>query len=458
MGASEIAKLEEEIARLRGLIKSKDSKLNSDFVQKAPPADVEKERQLLEALQEQHQSAMEALRQLLLQPPIGMTQVHFLEWRSPRRGTDNPHDMTNDVWKWLIKTQLPDDYMHTRLTAYQANDAFNGPSSYGGEPGWCFARYGQSETTLPDGRIVYISGEHEDYYDPDFYIYNDVVIVDPSGGVQIFGYPTEVFPPTDFHSTTLVDTDIILIGNLGYSGERHYGQTQVLRLEIDTWRISPIETFGDLPGWIHNHKAELSPDGNEIRIIGGKVDRGTKTSFIENIDEWSLDLQTWHWKRLTRHQWARFSLRRKDEKRNHLSEMQSLLLWKQLAERDKQYEKTYKESEAELKKKLGRGGLLSGFFKSTLPDLQLLKTLYAPDVATEIITKNVLDDEDEEYNVYRVRVGDVIVRYIESSYDIQITVEGELSPDIVEQLRDDVMQKFAALEGVPIVCQTIQSE
>jgi len=61
---AEMAKLEKELARLDGFIQSKESKLNSDFVQKAPHAVVEKERQALEELRSQHQSATEALEQL----------------------------------------------------------------------------------------------------------------------------------------------------------------------------------------------------------------------------------------------------------------------------------------------------------------------------------------------------------------------------------------------------------
>jgi valyl-tRNA synthetase len=61
---AEIAKLEKEIVRIDGLIQSKESKLNSDFIQKAPPAVVEKERQSLEELRGQRQSATAALGQL----------------------------------------------------------------------------------------------------------------------------------------------------------------------------------------------------------------------------------------------------------------------------------------------------------------------------------------------------------------------------------------------------------
>ena len=61
---AEIAKLAKELTKLEGFIKSKESKLNSDFVQKAPPAVVEKERQSLEELRSQHQSATSAIAQL----------------------------------------------------------------------------------------------------------------------------------------------------------------------------------------------------------------------------------------------------------------------------------------------------------------------------------------------------------------------------------------------------------
>jgi hypothetical protein len=43
-------------------------------------------------------------------------------------------------------------------------------------PVFCFRRFGRTETKLPNGRIVYIGGEHEDIYDPDLNIYNDVVV------------------------------------------------------------------------------------------------------------------------------------------------------------------------------------------------------------------------------------------------------------------------------------------
>jgi valyl-tRNA synthetase len=62
--SAEVAKLEKAIARLDGFIRSKESKLGGDFVQKAPPPVVEKERQSLAELQEQRQSAIDAIAKL----------------------------------------------------------------------------------------------------------------------------------------------------------------------------------------------------------------------------------------------------------------------------------------------------------------------------------------------------------------------------------------------------------
>ena len=133
----------------------------------------------------------------------------FREWRTPRFGRANPERMNNPVWEWLIRS---------RLDAYSATQKLSGSSALEDGPGWCFNRFGQSSTKLPDGRTVLIAGEHEDHYDPDFNIYNDVVVRHPDGKVDIFGYPVEVFPPTDFHTATLVGSRIIIVGCLGYHG------------------------------------------------------------------------------------------------------------------------------------------------------------------------------------------------------------------------------------------------
>jgi hypothetical protein len=46
------------------------------------------------------------------------------------------------------------------------------------------AKVRPSLTLLPDGRAIQIGGEHEDYYDPDFCIYNDVFVHEPDRSID----------------------------------------------------------------------------------------------------------------------------------------------------------------------------------------------------------------------------------------------------------------------------------
>jgi ankyrin repeat protein len=211
------------------------------------------------------------------------------DYRKNRRrafGKRNPAKMNNAFWDMMVRT---------RMSAF-AGAAKYGDSCHSHEPVWCFQRHGQSLTRLPDGRYVEIAGEHEDYYDPDFCIYNDVVVHDGNGTFDIFGYPEAVFPPTDFHSATLVGPHIYIIGNLGYTQQRRPGETPVYRLLLESWSIERVACHGDLPGWIHSHKARLV-DGEKIAIRGGLMEDGSFDDLVENTNEFVLDLSTFAWRR-----------------------------------------------------------------------------------------------------------------------------------------------------------------
>ena len=184
-------------------------------------------------------AAEEADRQRKAEPAPVLSKEEFIKWRSPRTVEGNPTRLDNPLWHWLVRT---------RWSAYQANKIFQGPSPFDAGPMWCFDRFGKSETRLPGGRVVHIGGEHEDHYDPDFFIYNDVTTIVGDGGITIHGYPPSVFPPTDFHTATTVDHSIIVIGNLGYSEHRIVGSTPVFRVTIDTLGIDRVDTVGEAPG------------------------------------------------------------------------------------------------------------------------------------------------------------------------------------------------------------------
>lgn len=183
-----------------------------------------------------------------------------------RYGASHPERFENPLWEWFVRTGA---------TPYRAREFYGLDHTYSlrePNPDWCFERFGRAEVTLPDGRTVSIGGEHEDSYDPDFCIYNDVVVRDRRDGrdeVTIYGYPPEIFPPTDSASATLVGDCIVVIGSIGYAGQRG-GPTPVFVLDTRTFEMRRLPTSGDDPGWIFGHTANLCEDGHSIEIRNGE--------------------------------------------------------------------------------------------------------------------------------------------------------------------------------------------
>ena len=93
------------------------------------------------------------------------------------------------------------------------------------------------------------------------------------------------------------------------------------------------------------------------------------------------------------------------------------------------WEDTYKESIKRLAIEIGKE-----------PDLDLINVLYSPDVPHSQMPQ-------QEYNVFRINVDGVIVRYVEDLYNVQVTVEGNLPEDVIEKIKSDVLEKFSLLEN-----------
>jgi len=224
--------------------------------------------------------------------PPDISAEEYFKGRNRVFGRRNPQLAHNPFWQAMIKCGG---------SGYKATNKFESGknSSFEKGPVWSFDRFGKSITLLPDGRFLEIAGEHEDHYDPDFCIYNDVFIHDGRGKCDIYIYPREVFPPTDFHTATLIGSDVYIIGSLGYPEDRRPGYTQVFRLELDNLQMERIETSGEMPGWINRHKAVY--DGQSlITIKGGKliIEKQGREEYVDNEHEYSLCLKSLKWRKL----------------------------------------------------------------------------------------------------------------------------------------------------------------
>jgi hypothetical protein len=348
-----------------------------------------------------------------------VTRTLFRKWRAPRFGQSNPERMNNPVWEWLVRS---------RKTAYWLTQHFREPSALEVGPGWCFQRFGGTETILPDSRKVLIGGEHEDYYDPDFQIYNDVVVLHRGGGLDIFGYPPEVFPPTDFHSATSAAGRIFIIGGLGYPEPRKAAVTPVYCLDLQTFAISPFATSGPAPGGIHEHAAELEPDGKSITLRGGCVDT------VRNINDWRLRLDTGLWEQLTKNVWQVWKVRRKDGELLHLWQIRSHLALQSMGQLHLLTEKMRKLEEQfdipTLEEQIG-GSI----------DAEAASQLFQPPVDCAMAPDTGL------FNVHCLRISGVTVRYEESLQEIEVAFEGALPQKVINSVVQDLATKLTRLEG-----------
>ncbi len=207
-------------------------------------------------------------------------------------GIANPEMCDKSFWYEMVRCNA---------TAWKARSHFDDTDDYEDAPIWSYERFGMSITPIGNGEFIEIAGEHEDYYDPDFCIYNDVFHHKGGGVFSIYQYPKNIFPPTDFHTATLVNCHIYIIGNLGYPSDRLVGATPIFRLNVKTFVIERIEATGDNPGWIYKHSAKLiAPsiiqiqDGDVFDLKDGETRGRLNTSTFE------LNLESFSWKKLER--------------------------------------------------------------------------------------------------------------------------------------------------------------
>ncbi|SMC20393.1 Ankyrin repeat-containing protein [Andreprevotia lacus DSM 23236] len=223
----------------------------------------------------------------------GVPRLHGLYVRRQdglqrRFGSANPEIMEEPGWQAMLACGWPAETARKFVRREEMREV------------WTWRRFGCSITLLPNGRVIEIAGEHEDYYHHDFCIFNDVVVHHPDGRHVIYGYPRDLFPPRDQHSATLVGDHIYIIGGQGYAGDDSFRHTPVYRLHVDSLQVEALDCSGEPPGRLIRHRARWH-DG-AIELMGGELlladEHGEMDYRADHGRRYRLDLERLHWTRL----------------------------------------------------------------------------------------------------------------------------------------------------------------
>lgn len=346
----------------------------------------------------------------------------------PVQATDNPTRCQHPVYDWLIRSKLYGSSIrqlvrqHLHINPEQAV--------------WCFNRMGQSRTIMADGTQIYIGGEHEDFYDPDFRIYNDAVIVYPDQSTELFQYTEQDFPPTDFHSASLHadEKHIILVGCNGHPEQRDLSTTQVATFNVITAQVQLIKTSGQAPAWLHQHEAKWI-DTDILEVSSGNVllavPEFSYPLFIRNLYRWQLDTISWYWSRPQQAHYHHWYVYRQDQHGLCLFDMRCLI-WDRRHHRD-----ATPAAEQRLIDRLG-----------FIPSTDVYQALYQPDYPHQPGPLNPAQaaKHDEHY----IQVNGCQVLYIEEFEHIQVIADRAINHATMQLLLQDLSNKLQALHGVPI--------
>lgn len=350
---------------------------------------------------------LDYLNSLNILPPTADIISSFELYQSPPMVEYRPTNITNPYYEWIVRHNL---------SPFDLAQIFNLKCV----PLWGMGRLGQSETPLPDGRVILIGGEYEDHYDPQFYIYHDVIIKHPDGKIDIFVYPKAMFNPTDFHSATLIGEEIYVIGGVGYVNDRNYKSTPIYKLNIHSLDIKKIESRNHI-GLIGSHTAILKD--NQIIIKGGQILSDDNT-LMDNIDDWAFNPNTLTFKNLTNHVWQGFMVQRKDFHWLSLFDYHCLLF-------DRDYNPDeFEDKFNQLTNKLG-----------IEPNLTTYQQIFIPPIYHH-------QDQDDKSAIW---IDGIKIRYVDNLDDIGVYIEGQLSDDKVQLLADNLCYKLSKLENTP--CQ-----
>lgn len=122
-----------------------------------------------------------------------------------RYGTKNPEKVNNAFYQYMVRNPSESAWAGTKIFNFESD-----------KPVYSFQRFMRAVIDLEDGRRILVGGEHEDWYDPDFFIYNDIVVSNPNGSIDIYFYPFDIFHPIEDANLKERDGQLIISGGKQY--------------------------------------------------------------------------------------------------------------------------------------------------------------------------------------------------------------------------------------------------
>ena len=370
--------------------------------------------------------------QALNSPQLSCFLNDYQAFKYSKDSDTNPSDQTNTFYQWAVKFDLTS--AEIRLLIIDCYK-FEGVSL------WSAARVRQSKTKLTDGRVVLIGGEYNEPF--DYSLYSDVIVIYPEGEVKVYNYPQKIFNCPESHSATLVgtgfDESIIIIG----SSSEH---TAVYQLNTQDFKIRQLITRNSM-GWIQGHTAVLKNhhilvDDNERLVEDSSL-------LVDNIDTWSLNLNTLIWKNLTHNHryWQHFYVVSQDYDSIHLQDYHALNSYFTLNE---------------IEAAANQVALLK-MYCNINPDIDSYRQLFCPPIDHEIVMdSDAIEDIHAyseniafaDYQNHTLYIDGIKVRYKADIYHIQVIVEGKLSEDKLELLQQNLRHKLSKIENM--ACEVIE--
>lgn len=65
-------------------------------------------------------------------------------------------------------------------------------------------------------------------------------------------------------------------------------------------------------------------------------------------------------------------------------------------------------------------------------------------------------EEEDEYNLYQLKIGDTPLIFEEGTFDVTLTIKGALDQNILKTILNETAKQLEAVEGKPYIFKKIQ--